>query len=552
MKIKTISIIGGTGAMGSMFKEAWEKQGYKVIVASRQTEITPIDAAKQGDLVIVSVPIPVTAQVIQDISQFVKPDAILSDFTSVKQDPCKQMLLWAKPSVNVIGGHPVFGPGMDIKGQPFVVCPARASKESVKLYIEVMQSIGLNVIEMSADEHDKEMAVIQCLNHLSNLSLAQAIKNLKFDVSKQDLFSPAFMLNLNVIGRMLSQDSSLYANIETYNPYAREYAKRFLDALLEIKKDIDSGDKTALENKIKEMQKHFGKLKQESLLSTSKILKEIPKHTSGDKLAVLGPDYSYCHILATKAFTKADYILCNNIEDIYKQVSEGKVKLGLAPIENMLNGSVRESIFSLKKYKVKINHLFNFPIHHCLASKSDKFKKIVSHPQALAQCSKFLAPYKEKGIILVEAPSTSKAMELAAANKEYAAIGSKEAAEHYKANIIQENIEDNHSNVTSFILISKTENKLPLQGKARTSILVTPDKDKPGLLYEMLSVFKKNSINLTKIESIPTGNKIGEYLFYIELDGSLDEDKLQSAIDTIKASHDVYSLGSYELEDVKK
>ncbi|MEI6731970.1 MAG: prephenate dehydrogenase/arogenate dehydrogenase family protein, partial [archaeon] len=444
MKIKTISIIGGTGAMGSMFKEAWEKQGYKVIVAGRATELTPIDAAKQGDLVIVSVPIPSTAQVLQDISQFVKPDAILSDFTSIKQDPCKQMLLWAKPSVNIIGGHPVFGPGMDIKGQPFVMCNARASKEAMKSYAEVMQSIGLNVIEMSTDEHDKQMAVIQCLNHLSNLSFAQAIKNLKFDVNKQDLFSPAFMLKLNVIGRMLSQDASLYANIETYNPYAREYAKRFLDALLEIKKDIDTGDKPALEKKIKEMQAHFGKLRQESILSTTKLLKEMPKHTiSSEQLAVLGPEYSYGHILATKAFPKASFVLCNNIEDIFKKVSTGEIKIGLAPIENMLNGSVRESISSLKKYKVKINHLFNFPIHHCFAAKSDKFKKIVSHPQALAQCSKFLEQYKEKGITLVEATSTSKAMELAAANKDYAAIGSKEAASNYKLNIIQESIEDN-------------------------------------------------------------------------------------------------------------
>ncbi|MEI6731416.1 MAG: ACT domain-containing protein, partial [archaeon] len=107
-------------------------------------------------------------------------------------------------------------------------------------------------------------------------------------------------------------------------------------------------------------------------------------------------------------------------------------------------------------------------------------------------------------------------------------------------------------NVTSFILISKTENKLPLAGKARTSILITPDKDKPGLLYEMLSAFKKNSVNLTKIESIPTGNKIGEYIFYIEIDGSLHEEKVESALDTIKALHDIYSLGSYELEDVTK
>jgi len=269
-----------------------------------------------------------------------------------------------------------------------------------------------------------------------------------------------------------------------------------------------------------------------------------------DRMAILGPEYSHSHLLAQKIYPNKEFLFCNNIEEVFKLVHEGKIKTGLVPIENMLNGSVRESILSLKKYKIKINNLYNFPIHHCFASKTKNFKKIISHSQAIAQCSKFLDSYREKGIEIVETTSTSKALEMASLDKDYSAIGSTEGAKHFGLEIIKNKIENNHNNVTSFISISQKESLINSRASARTSILVIPAKDHPGLLYEVLFSFKKNNINLTKIESIPTGEKIGEYIFYIEFNGNLSENFVQTALDTIKSLYPVYILGSYEVKNV--
>ncbi|MDO8460000.1 MAG: prephenate dehydratase [Nanoarchaeota archaeon] len=266
-------------------------------------------------------------------------------------------------------------------------------------------------------------------------------------------------------------------------------------------------------------------------------------------LSILGPNYSYCHISAMKAFPEAEFVFCPTINEVFKSVIEGKTEYGLSPIENMLHGSVREAMFALKQYSVKINKLINLPIHHCLASQSPNFKKIISHPQALAQCSKFLESYREKGYPILESSSTSKAMDLASQDKEIAGIGSQQAAEFFNLSILNENIEDNHDNMTSFILISKKENE-EINESSRTSIIIQPKEDKSGILHDILSVFKTNNINLTKIESIPTGKRIGEYLFYIEIDGNIKDDNLSSSLISLKKVHHLYLFGSYPIENL--
>jgi prephenate dehydratase len=259
-----------------------------------------------------------------------------------------------------------------------------------------------------------------------------------------------------------------------------------------------------------------------------------------DKIAVLGPENSYCHILAKKAFPEGDFIFCTYIEEIFRKVEGMEAEKGVAPIENMLHGSVREAITSLNKYNVKINRAFNLPIHHCIASQSNDFKTIISHPQAIAQCSGFLEDYKNKGLKIENCTSTSKAISIAKENKDYAAIGSKIAAIKSNLSVLKENIEDNNNNVTRFIQISKIEQG---EGK-RTSMMINPKEDKPGLLHDILSVFKERGVNLTKLESLPSGKKLGEYNFFIEAEGDLKE-----AINLLKKSYGVKVFGSYDIID---
>lgn len=263
-----------------------------------------------------------------------------------------------------------------------------------------------------------------------------------------------------------------------------------------------------------------------------------------NKIAVLGPDYSYSHLVSLKIFPQEKLILCSRIEEVFKAVADKKVEKGIIPIENMLQGSVRESILGLLKYKVKIHEAYTVPIRHCVAGKSRQYTKIISHPQALGQCSHFLA-----GKNIVETSSTSKAMEAAAQDESFAAIGSKEAAEHYDLHIIQENIEDNQDNVTQFFVISAEEKRI--SGQARTSLLLKPTEDRPGLLFHLLAPLASQNINLVKIESLPSGKKMGEYFFYMEIDGNVGEERVKSALELLRNSVEVHSLGSYEVRDLK-
>jgi len=263
-----------------------------------------------------------------------------------------------------------------------------------------------------------------------------------------------------------------------------------------------------------------------------------------NKIAILGPEYSFSHILAMEAFPGKDFLFCDKIKDVFRSIVNKEAAQGIVPLENMLNGIVRDSIMALREYKIKINKSYSFPIHHCIAAQNEYFKKVASHPQALAQCAKHL-----EGKETVGHTSTSKAMKLAAKDETFAAIGSIEAAKHYGLKIIQENIEDNQENVTRFILISNEESEL--EGKLSTSLMLNPKEDRPGLLYDLLKPFAKRGINLSHIESLPSRKKLGEYIFYIEIEGSVREQKVKDAIDLIMESAEIYSFGSYHVVDIK-
>ncbi|MBS3091096.1 ACT domain-containing protein [Candidatus Pacearchaeota archaeon] len=265
------------------------------------------------------------------------------------------------------------------------------------------------------------------------------------------------------------------------------------------------------------------------------------------KIAVLGPEYSYCHILGLKKFANETIVLCKTIPEVYEKVSKDEVEFGLAPIENMLHGTVRESLVSLQKYKVKINKTFDLPIHLCLASKTDNFNIIISKQEALSQCLKLISRLKKQ---TQECSSTSEAMKIASSDSNYAALGSEEAAKSLNLKIIGKDVEDNSDNITRFVLISKKESDLDESKYMRTSLMILPERDKPGLLYEILSIFKIRYINLTKIESIPTRKKLGEYEFFMEIEGSLQEERIISALNLLKTIHDIYLFGSYELEKI--
>ncbi len=251
---KTISIIGGRGKMGSLFARSFREQGYRVLV-SDENNSNNIPLAQQGEVVIVSVPIERTVEVVKEIGPQVRTDSLLTDFTSVKAKPVAAMLTYSR--AEVIGGHPLFGPSIEkFHNQNMILCPARG-KDSLSWYSTALEKLGLKVTFMDPKEHDQTMAMVQCLTHFSNIVFASAISAMDYQYDQQDATTPAYLLRLYAAARMLTQDPSLYAGILIENPFAREAINAYSNAVKEISTLVHESKKEGLESLLNALQERF-------------------------------------------------------------------------------------------------------------------------------------------------------------------------------------------------------------------------------------------------------------------------------------------------------
>ncbi len=175
------------------------------------------------------------------------------------------------------------------------------------------------------------------------------------------------------------------------------------------------------------------------------------------------------------------------------------------------------------------------PINHCLLARTTEITSIcniISHPQALAQCRNFIHNEMPFNINIIEAPSTAEAARsLQNYNLTYSAIGSRKTAEIYNLNILKDNINDDKTNQTRFILIGDFETQET--ARDRTSLCFATE-NKPGALLNILEIFTKNNINLSYIDSRPSKNKFGEYIFIVNFDGHINNPKILNTLEQVK------------------
>jgi prephenate dehydrogenase len=228
-----IALIGGQGQMGQWFRRFFQEQGLEVLVADLDTPQTPQEVAGLADLVVLSVPIPKVKEVVRAVAPHLRDGAGLMDITSVKQRPMQAML--AHFNGEVVGTHPLFGPGEDrMVGRTMVLCRGRGERwfNWIKALLE---NAGARVKVTSAAEHDRLMAVVQGLSHFVLIALEMAIREL--GVAPEDLedFStPTFATLHNLARRLFSQDASLYACIQLQNPANRVALRALEDAVADI------------------------------------------------------------------------------------------------------------------------------------------------------------------------------------------------------------------------------------------------------------------------------------------------------------------------------
>ncbi len=219
--------------MGRWFTRFFEAHGLEVLVADLGTPQTPEEAARQADVVILSVPIPKVKEVVQAVAPHLRPDAALMDFTSVKQAPMRAML--AHFTGEVVGTHPLFGPGENsIAGRTVVLCPGRGERWFNWLK-DLLDAAGARVKVTTAPEHDRLMAVVQGLAHFTLIALEMAIRELGVDPQDlEDFATPTFGTLHRLARHLFTQDAKLYACIQLQNPANRVALRALEDAVADI------------------------------------------------------------------------------------------------------------------------------------------------------------------------------------------------------------------------------------------------------------------------------------------------------------------------------
>jgi len=250
-----------------------------------------------------------------------------------------------------------------------------------------------------------------------------------------------------------------------------------------------------------------------------------------ETVAYLGPEGTFTHQAAESRFGQiSEYLPMSTISSVFRAVESKKAKYGVIPIENNIEGIVGESIDLLGKSHLRIVAETSMKISHSLCTRASHLrdiKKIYSKDVAFGQCGEFLRESGLDGVELIWVASTAKAAMLAAEDDESAAICSHIAAKLYNLPIMYEHIEDNTHNETRFVIISDFENTPSDNDK--TSILAHLDNT-PGALAKFLSSFENVGINLSKIESRPAKDEGFSYIFYIDFDGHIKDEKIKQAL----------------------
>lgn len=252
-----------------------------------------------------------------------------------------------------------------------------------------------------------------------------------------------------------------------------------------------------------------------------------------DKIGYLGPKGTFTKLAVDAAFNGDEKIAFKTIPECMDAVNDGKVKIGVVPIENAIEGTVHLSIdYLVHQVRLPIIAEIVVPIQQNLLVHSNfngtlaDIKEVHSHRHAIAQCQQYLHKNLPNATIHYT-NSTGSAAEMVSANgNPIAAIGNTLAAKEYNLTIFEENIHDYPNNHTRFIVLAKDKKHVKInhpEALERTSLLITLPEDRAGVLHQVLSAFAWRKMNLSKIESRPMKTGLGNYFFIIDVDEPYDD-----------------------------
>jgi len=250
MKDAVIGIIGGTGGMGRWFAELMRSEGYPVHCAGRRDGLRPEEMARMCNVVVVSVPIDVTCEVIAQVGPLMEQESLLMDLTSLKAEPVRAML--NASGCEVIGCHPLFGPTItSLKGYNVVLCPVRSTIwfPWLKAIFEKHQAA---VTVTSAEEHDRMMAIVQVLNHLHTIHLGMILGHEGMTCEKLRFWAtPVFEQKLEMIRKVFQDQPDMYAEILVNNPHLEQICNLYRNTFDLLEKTVRENESGAVIDLVK-------------------------------------------------------------------------------------------------------------------------------------------------------------------------------------------------------------------------------------------------------------------------------------------------------------
>jgi prephenate dehydrogenase len=290
----TICIIGGKGKMGKAFAalfganrahdllaERHVGRPFRVLVVDTDTPLSVAEALPKADIVMISVPISVTVEVIEKIAPLMKVGAMICDLTSIKGPAVKAMTEHAPKGVEVLGLHPLCGPkGIEeMVDQVVAVCEVRGGKWSNWMK-QFLTEQGAKLEMTTAEDHDRVMAVVQGMTHVSSIAGGMALKALNVNMDETLGFSsPIYALRFGMIGRILSQDSRLYAEIAIENPASLEALKAYKKSVDTLIEAVEHKNVNAFRESFDTAAEFLAGFTEKAKADTDELISYMSKHT---------------------------------------------------------------------------------------------------------------------------------------------------------------------------------------------------------------------------------------------------------------------------------
>lgn len=523
-----IHIVGGTGAMGTWLRTFLESLGFYVTISDET--IKSDQFLQKSDLIFISVPIEISGKIISQIAKETNKNCLIIDLSSVMSINSEILKQIDRPALSL---HFLFGPSLSsIKNQK-IIFRTFGNKTKAEDLLKIFEEEGAQIIEIDSQEHDFQMAHIQSLTHFLNISFVKLLIKNKIGL-KGNISTPIFLSQLSTSLRVLAQNPRLISEIQILNPESISVLEKYIEIQKDLAAKIKYKDIKELEQEINSLRKNLesvsGKTEKSEILNTSK--KSEMKNLN---IGYLGPSGTFSNEAALKMFNeKSNKLLAQkNIYDLFHSLEQGETDLIIAPAENTIEGTIRETLDLLTDYDFKIIGKIDLEVSQCILSKSEdikSIKKIISHPQALNQSRDFIEQNLPNAI-LETSDSTLSAVENLK-NKGIAIIGSELAAKIYNLNVLKKNIQNNSNNITRFYVVSKKD-ILNLKNRTK-SFLFLSIFNRVGILRDILGIFADLSINLNKIESRPSKEKNWDYYFYIEIELTDDNPKFNQALNILR------------------